>query len=99
MRLSAHPADAGKRLDQMLHERLPQFSRARIQDWIKTGRVLVEVDPRYFRPTEVEFLLGDPSKAHRELGWSHRIGFRELVTEMMDADLSSIEKKLGRSDD
>jgi 23S rRNA pseudouridine1911/1915/1917 synthase len=40
--LSAHPADAGKRLDQMLHERLPQFSRARIQDWIRSGRVLVE---------------------------------------------------------
>ena len=42
MRLSAHLADAGKRLDQMLHERLPRFSRARIQDWIKTGRVLVD---------------------------------------------------------
>ena len=42
MRLSTQPADAGKRLDQMLHERLPQFSRARIQDWIKTGRVLVD---------------------------------------------------------
>jgi 23S rRNA pseudouridine1911/1915/1917 synthase len=42
MRFSAHLADAGKRLDQMLHERLPQFSRARIQDWIKNGRVLVD---------------------------------------------------------
>ena len=42
MRLSAQLADAGKRLDQMLHERLPQYSRARIQDWIKTGRVLVD---------------------------------------------------------
>jgi GDPmannose 4,6-dehydratase len=65
----------------------------------RSGRVLVQVDPRYFRPTEVEFLLGDPGKARRELGWSHRIGFRELVTEMMDSDLASIEKKLGRSDD
>jgi 23S rRNA pseudouridine1911/1915/1917 synthase len=42
MRFSAHLADAGKRLDRMLHERLPQFSRARIQDWIKSGRVLVD---------------------------------------------------------
>ncbi len=64
-----------------------------------TGRVLVQVDPRYFRPTEVEFLLGDPTKAHKELGWKHRTGFRELVTEMMESDLRTIEKKTGRNDD
>jgi len=54
----------------------------------KSGRVLVRVDPRYFRPTEVEELLGDPSKARKKLGWQHRIGFRDLVKEMVAADLS-----------
>jgi len=52
------------------------------------GRVLVEVDPRYFRPTEVDLLLGDPSKAHRELGWKHKTGFKDLVIEMVDADMA-----------
>jgi GDPmannose 4,6-dehydratase len=52
------------------------------------GRVLVEVDPRYFRPTEVEFLLGDPTKARRELGWQLRVSFPELVRMMVNVDLS-----------
>lgn len=56
----------------------------------KTGAVLVEVDPRYFRPTEVELLLGDPTKAHQKLGWHHKTTFKELVTEMMTADLVTI---------
>ncbi len=51
------------------------------------GEVIVAVDPRYFRPTEVDTLLGDPSKAREKLGWSPRIGFPELVREMMAADL------------
>ena len=55
-----------------------------------SGRVLVEVDPRYFRPTEVEVLVGDPSKARSKLGWKHRIGFNELVDEMVSADLTGI---------
>jgi GDPmannose 4,6-dehydratase len=53
-----------------------------------TGKVLVKIDSRYFRPTEVEFLLGDPSKAHDKLGWRHRTGFQELVHEMVRADCS-----------
>ena len=53
----------------------------------KTGRCLVEVDPRYFRPTEVELLLGDPSKAHQKLGWRHETPVRELAREMVQADL------------
>jgi len=53
----------------------------------KVGDVIVRVDPRYFRPTEVESLLGDPSKAKRELGWEPRISFAELVKEMVLADL------------
>ncbi|WP_284735834.1 GDP-mannose 4,6-dehydratase [Dongia deserti] len=55
-----------------------------------TGQTLICVDPCYFRPTDVHLLLGDPSKARRELGWHHRTGFRELVAEMMDADLETV---------
>jgi len=53
----------------------------------KTGRVLVRIDPGYFRPTEVEILLGDATKARTKLGWSHTVSFRELVREMVLADL------------
>ena len=51
------------------------------------GRTVVKVDPRYFRPTEVETLLGDPTKARTRLGWKPQIGFDELVAEMVRADL------------
>src|SRR6202167_463805 len=51
------------------------------------GRVLIEVDERYFRPTETDALLGDPSKARQKLGWHHKVSFCELVREMVDADL------------
>lgn len=64
----------------------------------ETGRVLVEIDPRYFRPTEVEYLCGDASKAKRELGWSATTSFQQLVTDMMDADLASIERKKGHAE-
>jgi len=53
----------------------------------KSNQPLVSIDPRYFRPTEVEQLLGNPAKAKRKLGWSHRIGFTELIAEMMESDL------------
>lgn len=53
----------------------------------KPGKVIVRIDPRYFRPTEVESLLGDPRKAMAKLGWRPRIGFHELVAEMARADL------------
>jgi GDPmannose 4,6-dehydratase len=55
-----------------------------------TGMVLVSIDPRHFRPTEVEYLLGDSSKARRQLGWRHRTGFRELVAEMVASDLETV---------
>jgi len=60
-------------------------------------RDFVEVDPRYFRPTEVDYLLGDPSKAVRQLGWRIRTGFGELVRLMMDADmeLAAREQRAG----
>lgn len=55
-----------------------------------TGRVLVEIDPRYFRPTEVELLLGDPAKAERVIGWKHTTPFKTLVTEMVAADMAAV---------
>lgn len=57
-----------------------------------SGRVVVKVDPRYFRPTEVETLLGDASKARRELGWEPKVRFEALVQEMADADLRLAER-------
>jgi GDPmannose 4,6-dehydratase len=57
-----------------------------------TGKCIVQVDPRYFRPTEVETLLGDPSKAHKKLGWTPKITFHELVSEMVREDLKSAQR-------
>src|SRR6056297_1678406 len=57
-----------------------------------TGKVLVEVDPEYFRPTEVDVLIGDASKAKEELGWEPEVTFNELVNIMVDSDLKAIEK-------
>jgi GDPmannose 4,6-dehydratase len=51
------------------------------------GRVLIEIDPRYFRPTEADALVGDSSKARQKLGWRHKVSFDELVREMVEADL------------
>jgi GDPmannose 4,6-dehydratase len=64
----------------------------------RSGRELVVIDPRYFRPTEVDLLLGDPSKAKQKLGWTHTIGFRQLVADMMDADLVTVQKEAPRGD-
>lgn len=57
----------------------------------KTGEILVELSARYFRPTEVDHLVGDASKAKDILGWSHSISFDELVDEMVDADIEAIK--------
>jgi GDPmannose 4,6-dehydratase len=61
----------------------------------KTGKVLVEVDPRYFRPTEVDLLLGDPSKAKRELGWTPSTKFADLVKMMVLSDFEMIKNGSG----
>jgi GDPmannose 4,6-dehydratase len=58
-----------------------------------SGEVLVKIDNRYFRPTEVDVLLGDPSKAWRVLGWKHTVTFPELVTEMVNSDLEAIARE------
>jgi len=57
----------------------------------KTGEVRIEIDPRYFRPTEVDLLIGDPSKAHQKLGWRHKIDFGSLIDEMVDCDLKLMQ--------
>lgn len=58
----------------------------------ESGQIIVAVDPRYFRPTEVDELLGDGSKARQKLGWKPRISFKELVAEMVEADLKEAQK-------
>jgi len=67
----------------------------------KSGQVLVKIDPRYFRPTEVDLLLGDPSKARKKLGWHHRTSFADLVREMVDSDLARVrleKERINRHD-
>jgi GDPmannose 4,6-dehydratase len=58
----------------------------------KAGDVLIEIDPRYFRPTEVEYLLGDATKAKKKLGWKAKVSFEELVRVMVDSDLKELEE-------
>ena len=58
-----------------------------------SGEVVVRIDPRYFRPAEVETLLGDPSKAHKKLGWAPTTTLEELVAEMVDADREEARKE------
>jgi GDPmannose 4,6-dehydratase len=60
----------------------------------------VQIDPRYYRPADVDTLLADPEKARRELGWTHRTGFLDLVKLMVDAEMEALqasEKSLGRT--
>ena len=59
---------------------------------LKPGKIVVRVDPRYFRPTEVDTLLGDARKAQEKLGWTPRVRFPELVAEMMREDLKAAER-------
>ena len=58
------------------------------------GDIVVEIDPRYFRPTEVDILMGDPSKAKGKLGWQPRVGFMELVKMMVESDIEEAKKDL-----
>jgi GDPmannose 4,6-dehydratase len=65
---------------------------------LKVGQAIVKIDPRYFRPTEVDLLLGDPSKARRVLGWEAQTPFEEMIAEMVRSDLEIVarEKALRR---
>jgi GDPmannose 4,6-dehydratase len=64
----------------------------------KSGKTVVRIDPRYFRPTEVDLLLGDPRKAHRKLGWKHTTTFPELVAEMVASDLRIVAQEESRKE-
>jgi GDPmannose 4,6-dehydratase len=64
----------------------------------RSGKLLVAIDPRYFRPTEVDHLLGDPSKARQRLGWKHKTAFSDLVKEMVAADLDTVKWEQKRLD-
>ncbi|MEO9339249.1 GDP-mannose 4,6-dehydratase [Mesorhizobium sp. SB112] len=64
----------------------------------KSGEKLIEIDPSYFRPAEVDILLGNPSKAYERLGWKHSVSLDALVSEMVEADLSTIMREQGRND-
>lgn len=60
-----------------------------------TGKVIIKIDPHYFRPAEVDLLIGDPAKAKKQMGWEPKVKFRELVEIMVDADLQSESSKTG----
>ncbi len=60
---------------------------------LKPGAPLIEIDPRYFRPTEVDFLLADASKAKKKLGWAPKVTFKELAKIMVDADMNALKLK------
>ncbi|MNJ23517.1 GDP-mannose 4,6-dehydratase [compost metagenome] len=63
----------------------------------QTGRIYVEIDPRYFRPTEVELLIGDPTKAREKLGWAHETKWQQLCAEMVAADLVAVAREQRRN--
>jgi GDPmannose 4,6-dehydratase len=79
-----------KGIIRSLSASLPSTSFA--ESKLKVGDTLIEIDPRYFRPTEVEHLLGDYSKAKKKLGWQPRVKFKELVGMMVDADIKALEE-------
>ena len=60
----------------------------------KSGKIIIQIDPRYFRPAEVDFLLGDPTKAKSNLGWKPKMSFEELVKTMVEGDLKENEGEL-----
>lgn len=64
----------------------------------RSGQELVQVDPKYFRPTEVDMLRGDPTKAQEVLGWRHKTHFSQLVKEMVEADLVAVERERRNND-
>jgi GDPmannose 4,6-dehydratase len=59
---------------------------------VRNGDIIVRIDPWYCRPTEVDLLLGDPSKTRRVLGWHHKVTFSELVSEMVTAHLETVAR-------
>jgi GDPmannose 4,6-dehydratase len=68
------------------------FAHVGIEDWSDK----VHQDPRFFRPAEVDLLIGDPSKAREKLGWQPKVGFEDLVRMMVDSDLAEQKELAGR---
>ena len=60
------------------------------------GKVVVKVDAKFFRPAEVDFLLGDASKAHKELGWKPKVSFKQVVQRMVQHDLAATQRPMAR---
>jgi GDPmannose 4,6-dehydratase len=82
---------AGRRLDMEIHW---EGEGVEEKGYLHDGHCIVEVDPGYFRPTEVETLLGDATKAREKLGWTSKTSFQELVEEMADSDLTEAAREL-----
>ena len=78
-------------IDSVDKERFEQTTNNKYTNTL-INKEVVAVDPRYFRPTEVDLLLGDPSKAERELGWKREYKLEELVNDMMQSDLKLMQK-------
>ena len=85
-------AFSGAGAGEMASVQSVQAVNGEIKARCKPGDVIVKVDPRYYRPTEVETLLGDPGKAQRKLGWTPTTSLRELVKEMVEADYAAARK-------
>lgn len=83
--------DAFAHVDIQIDWKGPKGSVEEVGVCTKTKRELVKIDPNYYRPTEVELLIGDAKKAHEKLGWKPRVSYKELVKIMVEADLKSIE--------
>jgi len=63
-----------------------------VKNNLKVGDVIIKIDPRYYRPTEVDLLVGDPSKARKKLGWSNKLDLDQMISEMIEYDVKSVEK-------
>lgn len=88
IRLGISVAFEGEGVDEVARVVAVEGDRAKC----KPGDIIVRVDPRYFRPTEVETLLGDASRAHQKLGWQPKITFEELVGEMIESDYATAKR-------
>ncbi len=75
-------------------DEIVQFNKDGDIGHLVPGSVIIEIDPRYFRPTEVELLIGNAEKAKRELGWAPKTSFQELVAEMVATDLEEAKRDL-----
>ena len=85
-------------IDSINHDVLPSYtdnlnSRSKLSEKLSIGDVVVKVDPKYFRPTEVDLLIGDPSKAKRILGWEPKYNLNSLVKEMVVSDVKLMQKE------